>query len=122
MADVVTAVDGCQRLFTRISAPNGFAALERRQFARTAEHDAICPHKLAPSLVRATIRCGSNSATPPRTVTIIRPERDPRITGDKAKRPTQVAVHGCRACVRSARHGLAQNQGPADGCVVRSAP
>ena len=50
------------------------------------------------------------------------PERDPRIAGDKARRPTQVAVHGCRAYARSARHRPAQNQGPADACVVGSAP
>ena len=50
------------------------------------------------------------------------PERDPRIAEDKARRPTQVAIHGCRAYARSARHGPAQNQAPADACVVRSAP
>jgi hypothetical protein len=50
------------------------------------------------------------------------PERGPRIAGDKARRPTQIAVHGCRACARSVRMGQRKARSSADACVVRSAP
>ena len=69
MADVVAAADVDQGL-AGFPSRNGLLALVVRQFWLAAHHHPLALARSRPSLVRLRINSRSNSAKPPRTVSI----------------------------------------------------